>query len=164
MFWLGLVGTWLKAFSSFKHGMQVYVQMGIKIAQVCAQNLSQFKPYCHSVFVGHLVPVCSWWLVVISPVWMVLVALPILTLGGALMSGWLECYLWGVKPSVTFSGMLLWVEFIEEISDINSKRKLDFFHQQCCSFSCSKQVCYYCLEERHTGPTVGLYLWQVMHL
>lgn len=163
MFWLGFVGTWLKAFSSFKHEMQVYVQMWIKIAQVGAESLSQSKPYCHSVSVGHLVAVCSWWLVGISPVWHGACTHP--HTGGALVSQWLGCCLWGVKPSVTCSGMLLWVEFVEEISDINSERKLDFFfHQQCCSFSCSKQVCFYCLEERHTGPMVGPCLWQVMHL
>lgn len=140
MFWL--LGTWLKTFSSFKHGMQVYVQMWIKIAQVCAQNLSQLKGYCHSVFVGHLVPVCSWWLVGISPVWQGAggPACPHTgTCFSELMAG---CCLWGVKPSVTFSGMLLWVEFVEEISDINSERKLDFFffYQQCCGFSCSKSA------------------------
>lgn len=64
--------------------MQVYVQMWIKIAQVCAQNFSQLKGYCHSVFVGHLVPVCSWWGSALCD--KVLVALPVLTLGLALVS------------------------------------------------------------------------------
>lgn len=119
------------------------------MAQVWTQNLALlFKPHCHSVSVI-LLPACLWWLV-ISPVWRGARGPTHIQIGKRLSVPMALILLIGCKGKCHHFRNALWVEFIEETSSVSSKRKAsvpDFFHQQHCSFSHTKQVCYYSMKD-----------------
>lgn len=161
----GFQACWNLTASSFKFwacGAGLCVDM----AQM-AKNGSCFDPktwlWCShpfTVLVVVLLAVCTWRLLVICPVPdTVHSAWPAFKSGSALVGWWYRCIWFGVKTSVTISGMLSLVEFIEETSDTSSKRKVVclIFHQQHCPCSFSVQLCCSWPVARLTGPMVGLF-------